>query len=125
MPKDSKELIRLAGKGVPDAQAELADRSFFGIGVAEDTSRAVKLWRQAAESGNAQAQYKLAAVLYYGELAERDYEAAYFWILQAEFGGIAEAGGKRELIAKKLSPEVQGRVKARAKKWRESRDPRQ
>ncbi len=125
MLKDSKELIRLAGKGDPDAQAELADRSFFGIGVAEDTSRAVKLWRQAAEGGNARAQYNLAAVLYYGELAERDYEAAYFWIRQAEFGGIAEAGEKRELIAKKLSPEEQAQVEARARKWRESKDPRQ
>ncbi|MGC9362926.1 MAG: hypothetical protein ACP5F3_08355, partial [Candidatus Syntrophosphaera sp.] len=90
-----------------------------------DTSRVVKLWRQAAEGGNARAQYNLAAVLYYGELAERDYEAAYFWILQAEEGGIAEAGEKRELIAKNLSPEEQARVAARAEKWRESKDPRQ
>lgn len=125
MPKDTKELIRLAENGDPDAQAELADRSFFGIGCAEDTSRAVKLWRQAAEGGNARAQYNLAAVLYYGELAERDCEAAYFWILQSEFGGIAEAGEKRELIEKKLSQEEQTRVEAWVKKWRESKDPRQ
>ena len=68
-----------------------------------DISEAVKLWRQAAEQGNAKAQYELGVFYADGEGVPQDYaEAAKWFRLAAEQGyadaqfnlGIAYAEGK-------------------------------
>ncbi|MBP3556324.1 MAG: sel1 repeat family protein [Thermoguttaceae bacterium] len=72
-------LLKAAESGDAEATRELGDRYRDGIGVEQDSNRAVELYRQAAESGDAEAMRELGDCYRYGIGVEQDLEKAFAW----------------------------------------------
>ena len=72
---------------MPLRNSFLGDAYYYGTGVEQDYAEAIRLWRLAAEQGNAFAQYNLGDAYHYGEGVEQDYAEAVKWYrLAAEQG---------------------------------------
>jgi len=56
-----------------------------------DREKAVRLWRMAAEKGDAEAQYRLGECYYNGDGVEDDHDESYEWIFKSAEQGYAEA----------------------------------
>lgn len=69
------------------AQTKLGEMLFSGIGVAQDTSAAARVWERAAENGNSNALYNLGWLVYRG----RDDARAVATLRQAAENGQAQA----------------------------------
>ena len=83
-----RSLTKLAKKGDMSAQRELAafyatDEN-FGL---KDEAKAVKWYTQAAESGDAEAQYNLGLMIVIGEGTEKDLKKGIWWMEQAVKNG--------------------------------------
>lgn len=74
------------------AQVELANRLFFGDGVARDPEEAYRWMRKAAEAGIAEAQSKVGFFLTMGFGVAPDPKGAIRWFLRGLKGGYAKAG---------------------------------
>ena len=48
---DIQELIKSANQGNLEAQCELADLYFYGIGVEKDAKKAIEIWKDAVQKG--------------------------------------------------------------------------
>jgi TPR repeat protein len=60
---------------------------FSGKGVKADVGKGIKLWREAAEMGNAEAQSALGNIFFNGTEVDQDFQAAYMWFrLATAFG---------------------------------------
>ncbi len=55
---------RDAKEGIDSAQVHLGELLYYGYGGTRDTSAALRWWRQAAETGNPEARYRLAVALF-------------------------------------------------------------
>ena len=81
----------LAELGFATAHYNLANMYFFGRGVAEDRSQAVRFVTKAAERGHERAQLGLARWYANGENVEQDHDQAVHWYSRATKQGNEEA----------------------------------
>ena len=72
-----------AKMGDASALCRLGDSFFYGRGVAQDYSEAVKWYRKAADQGNARAQNILGECYYYGRGIAQNYSEAVKWYRKA------------------------------------------
>ena len=70
---------KAAEQGNVMAQNSLGWCYYFGKGVTQDYTEALKWYRKTAEQGNAMAQCMLGESYYYGNGVERDYTEAVKW----------------------------------------------
>ena len=101
-----------------------------GAGVAQDDSQAVRWWKQAAEQGDASAQFNLGLAYRDGRGLPQDYSEALMWLMvaaQRMSGADKEKGTDvRDALARKLSPsQVAGAEKLARERLKtfESRKP--
>ena len=82
------EVLQSKGPGDAQAQFNLGDSYYYGIGgVPQNYAEVVKWWRKAAEQGYASAQYNLGLMYKNGEgVPEDDVEAAKWYRKAAEQG---------------------------------------
>ena len=74
------ELLRtLAEQGDADAQFNLGNMYYEGMGVSQDYTEALRWYRRAAEQDNADAQVNLGVMYYEGEGVPQDYVQAHKW----------------------------------------------
>jgi uncharacterized protein len=85
------DVAKLAGKGDPAAEYDLAMMYMNGSGVPKKESEARKWLERSAEHGNSAAQYELGAALLDGRGGIQDYRAALKWITLAAEGGYGKA----------------------------------
>ena len=78
-PKFSQELQEKAADGDADAQYQLGDCYFFGLGVKRDMVEGVSWYRKAAEAGQMKAQFNLGGCFHEGRGIEPDLRAAIRW----------------------------------------------
>ena len=74
-----------------DAQYELGDCYYFGVGVEQNLEEAVKWYTKSAEQGNASAQTNLGDAYTFGEGVDADRAEAVRWYLKAAKQGDARA----------------------------------
>jgi TPR repeat protein len=79
-------VLKAAGQGLPEAQADLADRYALGEGTSADAAEALVWYERAARQGVARAQFALAARLEGGPEGEPD-EAVLRWYRAAAAQG--------------------------------------
>jgi uncharacterized protein len=84
-------VAKLAGKGDPAAEYELAMMYMNGSGVAKKESEARKWLERSAGHGNSAAQYELGVALLDGRGGIQDYRGAMRWITLAAEGGYGKA----------------------------------
>lgn len=105
----------LAEQGQPRAQALMGWSHEVGQGSEQDISRAITLYRQAAQAGDAFGQYRLGEVYLRGAGVKRDLREAFHWMELAAKNGDVPAMlkvGVLHLMG------VSGRVDLpRAKEW--------
>jgi TPR repeat protein len=92
-----KSVLELAKSGDSNAQYELAEFYFNGTGNRHlDVDEALVWYGKAARGGNVQAQYKIGAFSYYGQIVRKDLSTARTWLARA-----AEQGhnGAEKLLA--------------------------
>ena len=65
------------------SQASLAGLYFEGKGVPRDVAEAIRLYRLAAEQGDASAQFNLASIYEGGQGVNPDYTEAIYWFRRA------------------------------------------
>ena len=85
------EFRALAELGFATAHYNLANMYFFGRGVAEDRSQAVRWVQKAAERGHEQSQLGLARWYAYGENVAQDRDQAVYWYSRLAKRGNDEA----------------------------------
>jgi len=75
----------------PDAQIlrlkAFAYRAYYGVGEPVNMLRALDLYRQAAEKGDAEAQYIYGGMLFQGQGIDPDKRNGFKWLMQAAEGG--------------------------------------
>ncbi|MBX9945844.1 MAG: sel1 repeat family protein [Reyranella sp.] len=85
-------LLSFAAAAPAAAQTLEADmRAAAGAYERKDMATAVRIWRQWAEKGNAEAQTLLGAMYWSGEGVPRDHREAALWFLRAAHQGYARA----------------------------------
>ena len=89
--QEIKKLIAKANAGNIEAICELAGRYNEGDGVPEDKAKAFELYRKAAESGDATAQFNLGYYYFYGVVVPEDKTKALELYVKAADSGCAEA----------------------------------
>lgn len=75
-------------------------------------------FRKAADQGDASALINLSVMHKNGEGVPQDDVEALKWILLAEAEGSSSAPGRRELIAKRMTPEQIAEAEKRAREWK-------
>jgi hypothetical protein len=85
-----------------------------GWGVEKDQNEALRWYRKAAEQGDRQAQYNLAAAYFEGDGVPVDYETAYFWLKLRDRGFGVEAVGEF------LTPDQRNNIEQRCREWVQS-----
>ena len=68
-----------------------------------DNKKNIKAIQQKAELGDAEAQFKLGRLHFYGEKPPWSFQEAYIWLFIAKKNGCAHASGYTEAIAKHFS----------------------
>ncbi len=96
--------LEKAQAGDCQAQYQMGERFYDGLGVAQDYSQAAAWFRAAAEKGHAKAQFNLGLLHYLGRGVPRNLEEAYRWLSLAMKGGYEPAAGARERVARKMTP---------------------
>ncbi|MBT6509262.1 MAG: sel1 repeat family protein, partial [Rhodospirillaceae bacterium] len=110
----------------PCDQNNLGDIYYYGDGVEQDFTQAVKWFRLAADQDYPDAQHNLGEMYFNGEGVSRDYEQAHFWLSLAadEWGRIGTAAKEfRDQVASFLTPEQIERSLARVAAWKPSASP--
>ena len=77
-----------------EAQFNLALILYYGEGVRRDRDEAAKWFLQAAEAGNARAQYYAGDCCYVGFGVPKDRKAAVSWYRKSAAQGVEEAKGR-------------------------------
>ena len=86
-----REFKPLAKQGHADAQNNLGEMFYNGLGVVQDFKTAVKWLTLSAEQGYADAQYNLGLMYASGQGVEQDYAKAVEWYQKAADQGHAKA----------------------------------
>jgi hypothetical protein len=86
----------------------------------QDFQTALKLWQPLADQGNAEAQYDIGAMYYYGQGVPQDNVQAYMWFSLA----VEKAGNKkfmakdRDAVAETMTPEHLAEAKRLVSEWK-------
>lgn len=99
---DLKSVLIKAEKGDADAQYQLAEMYSMARGVDQDYGKAADWARQAADQGNAKAQYRLASILYHEHNSQKLQPEVLQLFLKARVG--------LELLAKKDDSDAKGKL---------------
>lgn len=104
----------LAEAGDPLAQVALADLYAQGTGVPRDPAEAARWYARAADRGNVTGQLNLGDYHARGHGVPRDLVRAYMWLELAARQNHAWAAGRRDEIARNMSPAqiIAARLKA-------------
>lgn len=86
-----EELMQNAEHGDAQSQFELSWMYYYGYGVKENYSKALKWLRKAADQGYMYAQFELGWLHYYGEYVKLDHSKAFDWFSKAANQGHAQA----------------------------------
>ena len=86
-----QKTLLAAQNGNPETQYELGEMLYFGQGIKQDYTEAIKWYRKSAEQGNSDAQYSLGFMYERGHGVEEDYEEAIKWYRLAAEQGSADA----------------------------------
>jgi TPR repeat protein len=92
---------------------------FKGSGVAVDEAKAAKLFRLAAEQGNAIAQNRLARLYANGVVVKADPVQAAKWHLLARGAGVSDFS--LDIVLAKLTKEQRAEAEQAAEDWRNGR----
>jgi len=76
-----------------------------GRGVTQDYETAAKWYRLAAEKGHTKSQYNLGSMYANGQGVIQDYVHAHMWWNIAASSGDKDAVKKRDIIAKRMTPD--------------------
>ena len=87
----NKGLLKSANHGNAEAQYFLGKSYESGDGVAKDSAKAVKWYREAANQGVPWAQFCLGRMCYNGDGVAQDHSEAFYWVQKAAVKGLAEA----------------------------------
>ena len=88
-----------------------------GRGVPQDDAEAVRLYRLAAEQGEASAQLILGLMYATGRGVPQDYVTAHMWLNLATATGHENARKARETVAASMTREQIAEAQARAREW--------
>lgn len=95
---------KAAEQGLPEAQNELGNMYYFGLGVERDFSKALNYYRNAAKAGYVNAQYSLGNCYLLGDGIDRDNKEAIKWIKKAaEQGNVFAQNSMGEFYLKGLA----------------------
>ena len=86
-----QHIQKAADQGNADAQNSLGDMYYYGEGVAQNYTKALKWLQKAADQGNADAQNSLGDMYYYGEGVTQNHTKALKWLQKAADQGNADA----------------------------------
>ena len=109
-------------RGIEKAVEDARDRT--GLGVPHDYAEAARLYRKAAEQGNALAQSELGVVYFNGRGVPQDYVLAYMWLNLAAAQGSQDvpegydASSRRGHVAKFMTREQIAEAQRLAREWR-------
>jgi TPR repeat protein len=87
----------------PVGQFELGRMYYWGQGMPQDNSEALKWFRKSAAQGNPDAQYALGRMYYLGDGVGQDYVMAYMWFNMAASRGDLQARKDRDIAAEKMT----------------------
>ena len=104
----------LAVAGNAQAQYEMGERFYQGLGVEKDYAPAASWFTLAAQQGHAVAQRLLAMMYFLGRGVPADSAEAYKWIQLAVARGDADARDIEKKMLAKLSPEAVAEGRKRA-----------
>ncbi|MFM2059057.1 MAG: hypothetical protein RLY71_3442 [Pseudomonadota bacterium] len=117
-------LEKAADQGHARATNKLASMYDFGQGVTKDGSKAIQLYRKAAELGWPEAMWNLANIYGSGRYGETDMQQACIWALRAHtyadpnFPGVLKQYDKRlPLIKHKLGADGMATCRQQAEAW--------
>ena len=103
---EAAKWYRLAAQqGEENAQSSLGVMYDKGEGVAQNHAEALKWYRLAAQQGEAVAQSNLGLKYFNGQGAVQDYVKAHSWFNLGAINGDAEAVKRRDLVAKRMTPQ--------------------
>lgn len=94
-----------AQSGNPQAQFEMGERFFQGLGVPKNDADSAAWFQRAAQQGHPKAQSILAMLSFLGRGVEADPAEAYKWISLAAACGEEEVLNNKRKIASKISPD--------------------
>ena len=98
-----------------------------GEGVPQDGVEAVAWYRQAAEQGDAKAQYNLGAIYRFGWGVPEDDVEAYKWFnLATDYADASEQkqyAEARDAVSKRLTPQQRAEGQKRTREWFEAHPP--
>jgi TPR repeat protein len=103
-----------ARAGILQAQFEMGERYFQGLGVPKDYAQAVAWFREAANHGHTAAQGILAMMYFLGRGVAADPAEAYKWAILAASTGDTEAVNTQRQISAKISAEAKAEGEQRA-----------
>ena len=103
----------LAAAGDAEAQVALADLYLSGQGVRADAATGIAWYRRAAEAGHPVAQLNLGDFYARGAGVPRDMVTAYIWLSLAAEQGRIWAEGRRQEIAREMTPVQLAQAEAR------------
>jgi localization factor PodJL len=115
----AKELYETsAGLGNASAMHNLAVLAATGRDGKPDMVTAAKWFKQAADMGVKDSQFNLAILYAQGKGVETDLTESYKWFAVAALGGDADAGQKRDEVAKVLKPDQLKAAMAKVDGWK-------
>ena len=95
MKWEFEDLLENAQKGDPDAQFQVAEKYYIGLGVEENEAEAAVWYKKAAGHGNVEAMMKLGEIYYLGgDGVEEDEAESKKWYQKAAKAGNKEAKEK-------------------------------
>jgi TPR repeat protein len=100
------ELKPFAEQGDANAQYNLGVMYYKGKGIPQDYKQAFNLYSKAAEQGNIMAQHNLGLMYFVGKGVPQDDKFAYIWSSLAANRGDSNAIKNRDILAKRLSPQI-------------------
>ena len=95
----------LASGGDAEAQATIGVMYADGKGVAKNVVEGVKWYRLAAAQGEVDGQHNLALMYAMGQGVIKDYVRAHMWFNLSAAAGYQQAGIRRDVIAKAMTPQ--------------------
>ena len=91
---------------------------FWGHGVPQDNTEAVKWLRKAADQGNANAQYDLGIAYFKGLGVPQDYPIAYMWLSLGAAGGNKDAAKFRDALTANMTPAQITEAERLTREWK-------
>jgi TPR repeat protein len=113
-----KEWRPLAEAGDAPSQFNLGLMYLDGVGVPQNSERAVEWFRRSADRGYAKAQYNLGSLYAVGHGVRRDLVTAHMWMNLCASSGDAKCAAQRDLIARKLKARDLAAAQRRAAEWK-------